>query len=137
MHSLFKNKALYLALLMLLAGCAGKTSTVTVGGVAVEMPEEVAEEHQKIVDNIGIYDDPELDTYVRQVGEQLLREANISSPPFTFTLLDSPDINAFAMPGGFIYVNRGLLAYLDNEAELAGVLAVSYTHLTLPTILLV
>ncbi|MDA8732647.1 M48 family metalloprotease, partial [Luminiphilus sp.] len=106
MHSLFKNKALYLALLMLLAGCAGKTSTVTVGGVAVEMPEEVAEEHQKIVDNIGIYDDPELDTYVRQVGEQLLREANITSPPFTFTLLDSPDINAFAMPGGFIYVNR-------------------------------
>ena len=120
MHSLFKNKALSLALLLLLAGCAGKTSTVTVGGVAVEMPEEVAEEHQKIVDNIGLYDDPELDTYVRQVGEQLLREANITSPPFTFTLLDSPDINAFAMPGGFIYVNRGLLAYLDNEAELAG-----------------
>ena len=50
MHSLFKNKALSLALL-LLAGCAGKTSTVTVGGVAVEMPEEVAEEHQKIVVN--------------------------------------------------------------------------------------
>ena len=41
MHSLFKNKALYLALLLSLAGCAGKTSTVTVGGVAVEMPEEV------------------------------------------------------------------------------------------------
>ncbi|MDA9666838.1 M48 family metalloprotease [Luminiphilus sp.] len=130
MHSLFKNKALYLALLLLLAGCAGKTSTVTVGGVAVEMPEEVAEEHQKIVDNIGIYDDPELDTYVRQVGEQLLREANITRPPFTFTLLDSPDINAFAMPGGFIYVNRGLLAYLDNEAELAGVLAHEIGHIT-------
>ena len=94
------------------------------------MPEEVAEEHQKLVDNIGIYDDPELDTYVRQVGEQLLQEANITSPPFTFTLLDSPDINAFAMPGGFIYVNRGLLAYLDNEAELAGVLAHEIGHIT-------
>ena len=130
MHSLFKKNAFCLALLLLLAGCASKTSTVTVGGVAVEMPEEVAEEHQKIVDNIGIYDDPELDTYVRQVGDQLLREANITSPPFTFTLLDSHDINAFAMPGGFIYVNRGLLAYLDNEAELAGVLAHEIGHIT-------
>jgi hypothetical protein len=90
MHSLFKNKALSLALLLLLAGCAGKTSTVTVGGVAVEMPEEVAEEHQKIVDNIGLYDDPELDTYVRQVGEQLLREANITSPPFYLHLAGLP-----------------------------------------------
>ena len=129
MHSPLKKTALSLALL-LLAGCAGKTSTVTVGGVAVEMPEEVAEEHQKLVDNIGIYDDPKLDSYIRQVGEQLLQEANITSPPFTFTLLDSPDINAFAMPGGFIYVNRGLLAYLDNEAELAGVLAHEIGHIT-------
>ena len=129
MYPTLKKIFLFLTLL-LLAGCAGKTSTVTVGGVAVEMPEEVAEEHQKLVDNIGIYDDPELDTYVRQVGEQLLQEANITSPPFTFTLLDSPDINAFAMPGGFIYVNRGLLAYLDNEAELAGVLAHEIGHIT-------
>jgi predicted Zn-dependent protease len=113
-----------------LAGCASGSSTVTVGGKSVEMPKEVAEEHQKLIDNIGIYDDPELDAYVRQVGERLLRESGITRPEFTFTLLDSPDINAFAMPGGFIYVNRGLLAYLDTEAELAGVLAHEIGHIT-------
>ena len=64
------------------------------------------------------------------MGEQLLRESGITEPTFTFTLLDSPDINAFAMPGGFIYVNRGLLAYLDTEAELAGVLAHEIGHST-------
>ena len=67
---------------------------------------------------------------MRQVGERLLAQSGITSPEFTFTLLDSPDINAFAMPGGFIYVNRGLLAYLDTEAELAGVLAHEIGHIT-------
>ena len=117
-------------LAVLLTGCASSSSTVTVGGKSVEMPKEVAEEHQKLIENIGIYDDPELDDYVRAVGERLLRDAGITRPSFTFTLLDSPDINAFAMPGGFIYVNRGLLAYLDTEAELAGVLAHEIGHIT-------
>lgn len=111
-------------------GCASGSSTVTVGGKSVEMPAEVAEEHQKLIDNIGLYDDPELDAYVRRVGERLLEQSGVTSPEFTFTLLDSPDINAFAMPGGFIYVNRGLLAYLDTEAELAGVLAHEIGHIT-------
>ena len=122
--------AVFVLIATALAGCASGTSTVTVGGRSVEMPTEVAEEHQKLIDNIGIYDDPELDAYVRQVGERLLRESGITRPEFTFTLLDSPDINAFAMPGGFIYVNRGLLAYLDTEAELAGVLAHEIGHIT-------
>ena len=115
---------------LVLMGCASGSSTVTVGGKSVEMPTEVAEEHQKLIDNIGLYDDPELDAYVRGVGERLLAQSGITSPEFTFTLLDSPDINAFAMPGGFIYVNRGLLAYLDTEAELAGVLAHEIGHIT-------
>jgi len=122
--------AVFVLIATALVGCASGTSTVTVGGRSVEMPTEVAEEHQKLIDNIGIYDDPELDAYVRGVGEQLLRESGITEPTFTFTLLDSPDINAFAMPGGFIYVNRGLLAYLDTEAELAGVLAHEIGHIT-------
>ena len=50
--------------------------------------------------------------------------------PFSFTVLDSPDINAFALPGGYIYINRGLLAYLETEAELAGVIAHEIGHIT-------
>ncbi|MEK9594192.1 MAG: M48 family metalloprotease, partial [Luminiphilus sp.] len=112
------------------AGGVSGASTVTIGGKSVELPDDIAEEHQKLVNNIGIYDDPELDAYVRQVGERLLRDSGITSPTFSFTLLDSPDINAFALPGGLIYMNRGLLAYLDTEAELAGVLAHEIGHIT-------
>ena len=115
---------------LLWSHAAGAASTVTIGGKSVELPDDVAEEHQKLIDNIGIYDDPELDAYVRQVGEHLLRDSDITKPTFSFTLLDSPDINAFALPGGLIYVNRGLLAYLDTEAELAGVLAHEIGHIT-------
>ena len=115
---------------LLWSHAAGAASTVTIGGKSVELPDDVAEEHQKLIDNIGIYDDPELDAYVRQVGERLLRDSEITKPTFSFTLLDSPDINAFALPGGLIYVNRGLLAYLDTEAELAGVLAHEIGHIT-------
>ena len=112
------------------AGSVSAASTVTIGGKSVELPDDIAEEHQKLIDNIGIYDDPELDAYVRGVGERLLEESGITKPEFSFTLLDSPDINAFALPGGLIYVNRGLLAYLDTEAELAGVLAHEIGHIT-------
>ena len=115
---------------LLWSHAAGAASTVTIGGKSVELPDDVAEEHQKLIDNIGIYDDPELDAYVRRVGERLLRDSDITKPNFSFTLLDSPDINAFALPGGLIYVNRGLLAYLDTEAELAGVLAHEIGHIT-------
>ena len=112
------------------AGGVSGASTVTIGGKSVELPDDIAEEHQKLVDNIGIYDDPELDAYVRQVGERLLRDSGLNTPTFSFTLLDSPDINSFALPGGLIYMNRGLLAYLDTEAELAGVLAHEIGHIT-------
>ena len=130
MHQLSTHIFGFCFIALFVMGCASGSSTVTVGGKSVEMPTEVAEEHQKLIDNIGLYDDPELDAYVRRVGERLLEQSAITSPEFTFTLLDSPDINAFAMPGGFIYMNRGLLAYLDTEAELAGVLAHEIGHIT-------
>ena len=113
------------------AGSVSAASTVTIGGKSVELPDDIAEEHQKLIENIGIYDDPELDAYVRQGWVSVCsRTSGITKPEFSFTLLDSPDINAFALPGGLIYVNRGLLAYLDTEAELAGVLAHEIGHIT-------
>jgi len=104
--------------------------TVTVGGRQVSMPGATEDEHQKLVDNIGIYDDPELAEYVDRIGQRLVAHSSMPNTPFTFTLLDSPDINAFALPGGFIYINRGLLAYLETEAELAGVIAHEIGHIT-------
>ena len=116
-------------LLALIVGC-GSTSTVTVGGRAVNLPSDAADEHQKLIDNVGIYDDPELAAYVNEIAERLVANSSMPDAEFTFTLLDSPDINAFALPGGMIYIDRGLLAYLESEAELAGVIAHEIGHIT-------
>ena len=114
---------------MFLVACAG-SSTVTVGGRPVSMPKKAADEHEKLIENVGIYDDPELAAYVNEIADRLVANSSLADEEFTFTLLDSPDINAFALPGGMIYINRGLLAYLDTEAELAGVLAHEIGHIT-------
>lgn len=76
------------------------------------------------------YDDPELQAYVNRVGQLLVTNSDRPNSTFTFTVIDSPDINAFALAGGYIYINRGLLSYLDSEAEMAGVLAHEIGHIT-------
>ena len=93
--------------------------------------ESVGDEmYQKFVSEGAIYDDPELAAYVTKIGGRLVNSAKRDPDDFTFTVIDSPDINAFATPGGYVYINRGLLAYLDNEAEMAGVLAHEIAHVT-------
>ena len=79
---------------------------------------------------MGVYDDPELQRYVNDIGQQLARVSHRPNLPWTFTVVDSPAINAFALPGGYIYLTRGILAYLDDESELAGVLGHEIGHVT-------
>ena len=71
---------------------------------------------------MGVYDDAELQRYVSGIGERIAGVSHRPHLPWTFTVLDSPAVNAFALPGGYVYVTRGLLAHLGDEAELAGVL---------------
>jgi predicted Zn-dependent protease len=79
---------------------------------------------------MGVYDDPELQRYVNDIGQSLARVSHRPNLPWTFTIVDNPAINAFALPGGYIYVTRGILAYLDDESELAGVLGHEIGHVT-------
>jgi predicted Zn-dependent protease len=79
---------------------------------------------------MGIYDDPELTKYVSDIGLKLAKLSERPNLPWQFAVVDQPAINAFALPGGFIYVTRGILPYLDNEAELAGVLGHEIGHVT-------
>jgi predicted Zn-dependent protease len=79
---------------------------------------------------MGVYDDRALQQYVTEIGQELARASHRPTLPWTFTIVDSPAINAFALPGGYIYVTRGILAYLDDEAELAGVLGHEIGHVT-------
>ncbi|MEP1473164.1 MAG: M48 family metalloprotease [Halieaceae bacterium] len=93
--------------------------------------ESVGDEmYRKFVEEGAIYDNPELSDYITRIGRSLVTSAKRDPDDFTFTVIDSPDINAFATPGGYVYMNRGLLAYLDNEAELAGVLSHEVAHIT-------
>ena len=88
------------------------------------------EEHPKVLKSFGgAYDDPELAAYLEQVGERVARVSEVPDLRFTFTLLDTPDVNAFALPGGYVYVTRGLLALVNDEAELAGVLGHEIGHI--------
>ena len=125
--------ALALTAITLTGGCASNPATGGASVVVMTQGREITigqEMHQKLIDEGAAYDDPELQAYVSKVGQRLATNSDRPKLDFTFTVIDSPDINAFATPGGFIYINRGLLAYLDNEAELAGVLSHEIGHVT-------
>jgi len=81
----------------------------------------------EIVKRFGYYDGPDLQNYVTQIGQRVATGADIRFN-FEFKVVDKPDINAMALPGGFIYVTRGMLAALNDEAQLAGVLGHEITH---------
>ena len=72
-------------------------------------------------------DDPIITEYVNRVGQNIVLHSD-AKVPFTIKVIDSDEVNAFALPGGFFYVNKGLLLAADNEAELAGVMAHEIAH---------
>ena len=89
------------------------------------------EEHPKILEHFGgAYDDPNLARYMDSIGQFIAAASNAPEVGYSFTVIDSPIVNAFAMPGGYVYLTRGLLALADNEAEVAGVLAHEIAHVT-------
>lgn len=128
--------------LLLLGGCATEPNLYTgsTGYYAYTWEQELQlgrKSDAEIVQQMGLYQDDELAAYIRNIGNDLLSHSAIGSEnapeiyrntEFTFRLLDSDVVNAFALPGGFVYVTRGLLAHLQNEAQLAVVLGHEITH---------
>lgn len=86
--------------------------------------------YEEITAAMPIYTDKKLNEYVVGVGKKLVKYSDQPERKYTFTIIDSPDINAFATPGAYIYVNRGLLAYMNSEAQLAAVLGHELAHIT-------
>lgn len=131
-QSVFRLAGRSLLAALLLAGCAANP---TGGANFVLMSEkrelEIGkEEHEKLLKNSQVYQDAKLQAYVEQVGKKLAAISHRPELEYHFTIIDSPDINAFALPGGFVYVNRGLLDYLTTEAQLAAVLGHEIGHIT-------
>ena len=122
------------ALLFLsLVGCAQNPVTGDHDFVMLSEGSEIEQgrtNHPKIIAQYGRYNDEGLQVYVQSVGERLAAVSHRENLVYRFTVLDSPVINAFALPGGYIYITRGLMAYLNSEAELAAVLGHEIGHVT-------
>jgi predicted Zn-dependent protease len=84
----------------------------------------------RVAEQVGLYRDPALERYVAAVGQRLVDSLGETPYSFRFSIVDQYQPNAFATPGGFIYVSRGLLTLINDEAELAGVLAHEISHVT-------
>jgi predicted Zn-dependent protease len=85
-------------------------------------------EAKRVAESMGIFDEPELQAYVRAVGERLARFSPRPDAHYTFDIVDLEEPNAFALPGGPVYVSRGLLALTNSEDELAGVIGHEIGH---------
>ncbi|MBA3260051.1 MAG: M48 family metalloprotease, partial [Gemmatimonadales bacterium] len=93
----------------------------------IEMGRQAA---QQIAGTMPSVDDAGLQTYVAQIGERMAAESERPDLPWEFHVVDDASVNAFALPGGFIYVTRGLLTHVNNEAQLASVLGHEIGHVT-------
>jgi len=122
------------AVMFVLSACARNPATGKSDFVLMTEQDEIElgrEAHDQIVKHFGgAYSDVALQDYVRRVGAHLAAKGDRVNLVYRFTVLDSPEVNAFALPGGYIYITRGLLAYLNSEAEMAAVLGHEIGHVT-------
>ena len=93
----------------------------------IQMGQQAA---QQVQQSMGFVDDPELQRYVSDIGMRMAAQSERPDLPWEFHVVDDAAVNAFAIPGGFIYVTRGLLSAVTNEAELASVLGHEIGHVT-------
>ncbi|HEY0304634.1 MAG TPA: M48 family metalloprotease [Longimicrobiales bacterium] len=96
-------------------------------GQEVQMGQEAAQQVEK---SLGLVNDADLQAYVRRIGMELARQSERPQLPWRFGVIDDPTPNAFALPGGPVYITRGLLTLMDSEAELASVLGHEIGHIT-------
>jgi len=89
-----------------------------------------AQEHQNVIKQFGLYNNQAVTNFVSQVGQKVTQNTERPDVRYKFFVVDSPIVNAFALPGGYIYVSRGLLALANSESELAGVLGHEAGHIT-------
>lgn len=124
------------AALFLLSGCGSMVVNPVTGQTERSVMDEASEiaegkkAHALVLQEYQALADPKLQAYVNEIGQRLAKQSHRSHLEWHFTVLDSPEVNAFALPGGYVYVTRGIMAYLDSEADLAGVIGHEIGHVT-------
>ena len=117
----------------LITGCATNPVTGSSDFVLMSEQQEISlgqKYSTEIREQMPAYSDPLLEELVQRVGKKLVNHSHRPELDYHFTIVDSAQVNAFALPGGYIYITRGMLAYLNSEAELAAVLGHEIGHVT-------
>lgn len=131
----FANKTTgwILGLCSFVAACSvnpatGERQLVLIGeGSEIRMGREA---DQEITASLGTYDDPALQAYITELGSRMAALSERPNLPWSFKVVDDPIVNAFALPGGFIYITRGIMAHFNSEAQLASVVGHEIGHVT-------
>ena len=121
------------AFLLLIAACTMNPATGERQLTLMSEAQEIqmgAQTHPEVLASFGAYDDPEWQAYIQDLGAKIAATSERPDLNWTFTVLDDPVVNAMALPGGYIYVNRGILAHFNSEAELVSVLGHEIGHVT-------
>lgn len=122
-----------LVILFLLDSCAKNPVTGRNEFMLMSKEQEIAMGQQsdpEIVSFFGLYQDEQLQQFINEKGKEMAAISHRKDLPFEFKIVDSPVVNAFAVPGGFVYFTRGIMAHFNNEAEFAGVLGHEIGHVT-------
>jgi predicted Zn-dependent protease len=129
-----RNTFLALTLTLATVACSTNPATGKRTFNIVSESQEISigqQSHDEIIRQFGVYDEkPELNRLVEQVGSRLAAASERPHLPWHFTVLDSPMVNAMALPGGYVYITRGMLENINSEDELAGVLGHEIAHVT-------
>jgi predicted Zn-dependent protease len=128
----FKNLG-FICSLVILGGCAMNPVTGKKQFVLISEAQEIAmgkESDPQVIAFFGLYDNPTLQKFITEKGLQMAAISHRPNLAYEFKIVDSPVINAFAVPGGYVYFTRGIMAQFTNEAEFAGVLGHEIGHIT-------
>ncbi|HQU61202.1 MAG TPA: M48 family metallopeptidase, partial [Saprospiraceae bacterium] len=130
---LFVKIAIVLFLIASLQSCATNPVTGKSEFMLMSKNQEIALGQQSdpsIVASFGVYNNDEIQNFINEKGQEMAKVSHRPELKYEFKVLDSPVVNAFALPGGYVYFTRGILAHFNNEAEFAGVLGHEIGHIT-------
>src|SRR3989337_3253439 len=122
-----------LGMCVILHSCAKNPVTGKRDFMLLSESQEIAMGQQSdpdIVKFFGLYDDKNLQKFIEEKGQQMAAISHRTNLQYEFKIVDSPVVNAFAVPGGYVYFTRGIMAHFNNEAEFAGVLGHEIGHIT-------
>jgi predicted Zn-dependent protease len=124
---------LFLLVYLIFNSCAKNPVTGRNDFMLMSKEQEIAMGQQsdpEIKNFFGIYEDPKLQQFINEKGQQMAAVSHRKDLKYEFKVVDSPVVNAFAVPGGYVYFTRGIMAHFNNEAEFAGVLGHEIGHIT-------